>query len=84
LLECLCVVVVVVVVVVLVLDGVEELLPLPPHPATTRVAARATTIVSMAVSGVLLMGRAPNVMRGFGRSPYQAFLAPIAVASAAV
>jgi hypothetical protein len=82
LVECLCVVVVVVVVVVLVLDGVEELVALPPQPATARVAARAATIVSMAVSGVLLMGRAPNVMRGFGRSPYQAFMASIAVAGA--
>jgi hypothetical protein len=82
--ECLCVVVVVVVVVVLVLVGVEEVLALPPQPATTRVAARAATIVSMAVSGVLFMGRAPNVMRGFGRSPYQAFTAQIAIAGAGV
>ena len=67
-----------------VLDGFEELLALPPHAASTRVAARAATIVSMAVSGVLLMGRAPNVMQGFGRSPYQAFTAPIAVAGAGV
>ncbi len=41
--------------------------------------ARAATSVSMAVSGVLLIGRAPIVARGLGRSPYQAFAAPIAV-----
>jgi hypothetical protein len=75
--------VVVVVVVVLVVAGLEEeeLPPLPPHPATTTVAASVATSVSMAVSGVLLMGRAPIVIvvRGFGRSPYQAFAPEIAV-----
>jgi len=79
----LCVVVVVVGVVelgLLVVGVVEELVPLPPHPATATVAASVATSVSMAVSGVLLMGRAPIVidLRGFGRSPYQAFQAAIA------
>jgi predicted anti-sigma-YlaC factor YlaD len=50
-------------------DGEE--LP-PPHPATTRVLASTATSVSMAVSGVLLTGRAPVVVaRGLGGSPYQ-------------
>ena len=57
----------------------EEPPVLPPHPATARVLASAARIVSMAVSGVLLMGRAPVVARGFGRSPYQASAVPIAV-----
>jgi hypothetical protein len=67
----LCVVVVVVGLLVVVGLAEEELPPLPPHPATTTVAARVATSVSMAVSGVLLMGRAPIVIvvRGFGRSP---------------
>jgi len=53
----------------------EELPPLLPHPATATVLARMAAVVSIAVSGVLLMGRAPVVIdvRGFGRSPYQAF-----------
>jgi hypothetical protein len=82
---CLCVVVVVVVVVVgglLVVCLVEdELASLPPHPVSATVAASVATSVSMAVSGVLLMGRAPIVIvvRGFGRSPYQAFAPEIAV-----
>jgi hypothetical protein len=64
--------------VVLVVDEEELLLP---HPATATVLARMAAVVSMAVSGVLLMGRAPVVVeRGFGRSPYQAFAGPIAVA----
>jgi len=77
---CLCVVVVLVgveLVVGVVLFGVElvvvdeEELP-PPHPATTRVLASTATSVSMAVSGVLLTGRAPVVVaRGLGGSPYQ-------------
>jgi hypothetical protein len=67
LVECLCVVVVVVAGALV--DDLEELLP--PQPVTTRVAARTASSVSIAVSGVLLMGRAPVVARGFGRSPYQ-------------
>jgi hypothetical protein len=61
---CLCVVVVGVVVAgVLLVVGValvvdDELLP---HPATAAVLARTTTVVSMAVSDVLLMGRAPDL-----------------------
>jgi hypothetical protein len=51
--------------VALVVDD-EELLP---HPATA-VLARTTTVVSMAVSEVFLMGRAPDLARGFERSPY--------------
>ncbi len=54
----------------------EELLP---HPATAIVLASTATAVSMAVSGVLLMGRAPIVARGLRVSPYQAFATPIAV-----
>jgi len=82
---CLCVVVVVLVVVagLLVVCFVEdELLSLPPHPANATVAASVATSVSMAVGGVLLIVRAPVVIvvRRFGRSPYQAFAAPIAVA----
>jgi hypothetical protein len=75
----LCVVVVggVVVAGVLLVAGValvvEEDELLPPHPATAAVLARTTTVVSMAVSDVLLMGRAPDLARGFGCSPYQAF-----------
>jgi hypothetical protein len=54
----------------LVVDEEEELPP--PHPATTRVLASTATSVSMAVSGVLLTGRAPVVVaRGLGGSPYQ-------------
>jgi len=51
---------------------VEEEELLPPHPATTTVLASTATSVSMAVSGVLLTGRAPVVdARGLGGSPYQ-------------
>jgi hypothetical protein len=78
---CLCVVVVVVVVVLglLVVGWVEgELVPLPPHPATATLLARTASVVSMAFSEVLLIGRAPIVAEGLGRSPYQAFTAPIA------
>jgi hypothetical protein len=74
--------VIVVVVVVGVVVGValvvavdDELPPLPPHPATARVLARTATSVRMAVSGVLLIGRAPIVARWLGRSHYQAFAA---------
>jgi hypothetical protein len=47
----------------------EELLPFPPHPATAKVLASTATSVRMAVSGVLLMGRAPIVSRGLRGSP---------------
>ena len=60
--------------VVLVVDEEELLLP---HPATATVLTRTATAVSMAVSDVLLMGRAPIVARGVGRSPYQAFALPV-------
>jgi hypothetical protein len=66
--------------------GVEdELELLPPQPATATVTASVATSVSMAVSGVLLIGRAPVVIdvQGFGRSPYQAFQAAMAAACAA-
>jgi hypothetical protein len=64
---------------VVLVEELAELPPLPPQPATTTVAARTARIVSMAISGVLLMGRAPIGMRGFGRPPYQALRAPIAL-----
>jgi EmrB/QacA subfamily drug resistance transporter len=57
--------------VVLVVDFDEE--DELPHPATATVLARTAAAVSMAVSGVLLMGRAPIVARGLGRPHYQAF-----------
>jgi hypothetical protein len=62
--------------VAVVVDEDELLLP---HPATAAVLARTITLVSMAVSDVLLMGRAPDLARGFGCSPYQAFMPPFAV-----
>jgi hypothetical protein len=77
----LCTVLVVVVAGLLVVDWVEEELPLlPPHPAIATVAARVAASVSMAVSDVLLIGRAPLILAcGLGcppaRSPYQAFYA---------
>ena len=46
--------------------------PLPPQPATATLLAKTARSVSMAVSGVLFMGRAPRVIRGLGRPPYQA------------
>jgi hypothetical protein len=67
-------------VVVPLVAGVEvELPPLPPQPATARVLASTATSVRMAVSGVLLMGRAPIVARGLERPHYQAFLVSTAV-----
>jgi hypothetical protein len=73
-------VVVVLVGVLLVVGVAEEVAPpLPPQPATARVAAMAATSVSIAVSGVFFMGRAPVVARGLGDSPYQRFATPIAV-----
>jgi hypothetical protein len=73
----LCVVVVLVGVVLVVgvgLDLVEDDELLEPHPATAMVLASTATAVSMAVSGVLLIGRAPIVARGLGRAAYQAFV----------
>jgi EmrB/QacA subfamily drug resistance transporter len=51
--------------------------PLPPQPATAKLLARTVAAASMAVSGFLLIGRAPVVIdaRGFGRPPYQALAA---------
>jgi EmrB/QacA subfamily drug resistance transporter len=67
--------------VLLVVGVAEDELPdLPPHPATATVHATAATSVSIAVSGVLLMGRAPILAQGLGGSPYQSFAAPIVVA----
>jgi hypothetical protein len=74
------VVVVVVVVGLVVVVVVDEPPFLPPHPATATVLARTATSVRMAVSGVLLMGRAPVIARGLGGSPYQVSAASIAVA----
>jgi EmrB/QacA subfamily drug resistance transporter len=78
----LCVLVVLVGVVLLV--GVELVLAveddeLEPHPATAIVLASTARAVRMAVSGVLLMGRAPIVARGLGGSPYQALVGKLAV-----
>jgi EmrB/QacA subfamily drug resistance transporter len=67
--------VVVVPVGVLLLVGVElveEDEELLPHPATAKVLASTARAVRMAVSGVLLMGRAPIVARRLGGPPYQA------------
>ncbi|HMH47011.1 MAG TPA: hypothetical protein VK538_04785 [Solirubrobacteraceae bacterium] len=79
----LCFFVVVVLVGVLLLVGVvlvdedeDELLL--PHPATAIVLARTARAVSMAVSGVLLMGRAPIVARVLDGAAYQAFPPSIA------
>jgi EmrB/QacA subfamily drug resistance transporter len=66
----------VVLVVGVVLDFVVEEELLLPHPATAIVLASTARAVSMAVSGVLLMGRAPIVARGLGRAAYQAFATP--------
>jgi EmrB/QacA subfamily drug resistance transporter len=54
----------------LVEDEEDELLL--PHPATAIVLASTARAVRMAVSGVLLMGRAPIVARRLGGPPYQA------------
>jgi hypothetical protein len=62
--------------VVLVEDEEDELLE--PHPATATVLASTARAVRMAVSGVLLMGRAPIVARGLGGPPYQALATPLA------
>jgi EmrB/QacA subfamily drug resistance transporter len=76
---CLCAVVVVVVLGPLVVDLAVELPLLPPHPVTATLLARTASVVSMAVSEDFLMGRAPIVAEGLGRSPYQAFSGPSAV-----
>jgi hypothetical protein len=57
--------VVVLVVGVVLVAGLEDELDdeLPPQPAIRTVLARTAKIVSIAVSGVLLMGRAPVVAR---------------------
>jgi hypothetical protein len=60
----------------LVEDDEDELLE--PHPATATVLASTARAVRMAVSGVLLMGRAPIVARGLGGPPYQALATPLA------
>jgi hypothetical protein len=60
----------------LVEDEDDELLE--PHPATATVLASTARAVRMAVSGVLLMGRAPIVARGLGGPPYQALATPLA------
>jgi hypothetical protein len=71
----------VVVVSVPLLNGfvVEELPDSLPQPATATVLARVAASVSMAVSGVLFIGRAPIVARGLAGSPYQPSETPIAV-----
>jgi EmrB/QacA subfamily drug resistance transporter len=61
-----------------------ELPDLPPQPATARVLARTAASVRIAVSGVLFMGRAPVVVCGLGRSPYQSSATSIAVGEAPV
>jgi hypothetical protein len=77
----LCTVLVVVVAGLPVVDVVEEELPLlPPHPAIATVAATVAASVSMAVSDVLRIGRAPLIVAcglecPSARSPYQAFSA---------
>jgi EmrB/QacA subfamily drug resistance transporter len=70
-----------VVVVLVVAFDEEELLP---QPANASVLASTATAVSMALSGVLLIGRAPLVARGLGRSPYQGIAAWIAIRQAVV
>jgi hypothetical protein len=58
-------------VVVPVVAGVDvevEELDFPPQAASTRLLARTAASVSMAVSGVLFMGRAP-FLTGSGRPP---------------
>ena len=67
---------------VLVVCLVVELELLPPHPATATPLVRSARLVSMAVSEDFLIGRAPIVAEGLGRSPYQASAGPIAGASA--
>jgi EmrB/QacA subfamily drug resistance transporter len=62
---------------VLVVEDFGETAALPPpQAAIASAAAAAARTVSMAVSGVRLIGRSPVLARGLGRSPYQAFTAP--------
>jgi hypothetical protein len=59
-------------VVVVVLAGVDvevEELDFPPQADSATLLARTAASVSMAVSGVLFMGRAPFLSRGLGRPP---------------
>jgi hypothetical protein len=72
-------VVVVGVVELLVVCVAEELPPLPPHPVTATVLARMASSVSMAVSDVRFIGRAPIIARWLGRSHYQPFAPALAV-----
>jgi EmrB/QacA subfamily drug resistance transporter len=65
--------------VVVVLDVEEEPELLPPQPASATVVASTARSVSMAISGVVLMGRVPVVAGGLGASAYQPLRAPIAV-----
>jgi hypothetical protein len=44
---------------------------LEPQPATASVLARTATAVRIALSGLLLIGRAPVFARGRERPPYQ-------------
>jgi hypothetical protein len=44
---------------------------LEPQPATASVLARTAAAVSITVSGLLLIGRAPVFARGRERPPYQ-------------
>ncbi len=62
----------------------EELVALLPQPAIATVAARAAARASIALSGVLFMGRAPILARGLGGSPYQPLAVPNAAARAVV
>jgi hypothetical protein len=66
-------------VVVVVLGLPEEPEDLPPQPAAATVTEMAALTVSMAISGVLFMGRARGLARGLGRPPYQRFDRPAAV-----
>jgi EmrB/QacA subfamily drug resistance transporter len=81
---CLCVVVVLVGVVLVpgvALDFVVDEELLEPHAASARLLASTASSVSMAVSGVLCMARAPVFDRGLGGPPYQPPSLPIAVES---
>ncbi len=60
-------------------DFEEELPDLPPQPATAKVLARTARSVSIAVSDVSFMGRAPIVSGGLHGAAYQGQNTPIAV-----
>jgi hypothetical protein len=51
------------------LDVVVSELDFPPQADSARLLASTAASVSMAVSGVLFMGRAPFLSRGMGRPP---------------